>query len=93
MPLFMGDAQREASEFSAKFTEKLASMQFANKLTLKDGLCRQNYTAYFAVNFFGTNSSVNFAENYFECVGEAPMRRCTTCWWSLSKVHTPLRAT
>ena len=53
---------REEPEFSAKFTDKLVSMQFPSKLTLKESLCRPNCTAYFAVNFSGTNSIVNFAE-------------------------------
>ena len=84
---------REEPEFSAKFTDKLVSMQFASKLTLKESLCRPNCTAYFAVNFSGTNSIVNFAENYFEWIGEAPVRRCTICWGYLSKVHSPMHAT
>ena len=86
----MGDEQRKSSEFSAKFTNKLVSMQFASKFTLKESLCRPNYTAYFAVNFSGTDSIVNFAENYFEWIGDAPVRRCTTCWGWLSQVHTPI---
>ena len=80
---------REEPEFSAKFTDKLVSMQFASKLTLKESLCRPNCTAYFAVNFSETNSIVNFAENYFEWIGEVPVRRCTTCWGYWSQGHTP----
>ena len=63
MSLFMRDESRKSLEFSAKFTEKLVSMQFASKLTMKESLFGPNYTASFAVNFFETNSIVTFAEN------------------------------
>ncbi len=50
-------------------TDKLVSVLFASKLTMKESLCRPNYTAYFAENFFETNSIANFAANAMDPLG------------------------
>jgi len=69
----------------------LASRWFTRLLTSQESLNVQNYIANVAVNSSGTNSVVDFAENYFERFCMALCEIIRRMLWSLESISHPDR--